>query len=482
MKFKSILFIIMAAFFSGSCESGFHDMIDESNMAKAALKSVTLSSGSLSPEFRSEKRAYSINPGDGVTVLTVVAVPEREDSTIKYRIDGGNWKDGDIIIEGVTAESLIKLEIKVTSGDGKGIVVYAFDVKQSSITPDRTCRVTFVCPEADIDPEFYSLTVETPGTAAGKLPVSPGRFAFAFAGWYTEENGGGTQFTKDTPVTGDITVHAYWKGGAVGLQYSAPIDGACSASWDGTTTLSGEIVISGYSADGGKVTEIAYQGFDGLTGITSVLIPDTVKYISDYAFDGCTNLASVNIPESVEIISSYAFRNCTSLPSVTIPAGVTTIGPAAFYGCSGLTSVTIPVGVKVIGTYTFSGCSGLTSVTIPEGVTAIGPNAFHSCSELTSVNIPGIVTTIGAYAFSNCSGLTGVTIPGSVSSIGDLAFSNCSSLISVRINRNSAPTIDTNTFLNLNFGACTLYSPGPTRDASYNAAPWSNFTNWSPLP
>jgi uncharacterized repeat protein (TIGR02543 family) len=53
-----------------------------------------------------------------------------------------------------------------------------------------------------------SATVES-GKTAGELPV-PTREGYAFGGWHTEPNGGGTPFTAETVVAADITVYAQW--------------------------------------------------------------------------------------------------------------------------------------------------------------------------------------------------------------------------------------------------------------------------------
>jgi uncharacterized repeat protein (TIGR02543 family) len=42
------------------------------------------------------------------------------------------------------------------------------------------------------------------------MPAEPTRSGLAFGGWYTERNGGGTQFTATTTVTGNITLYAAW--------------------------------------------------------------------------------------------------------------------------------------------------------------------------------------------------------------------------------------------------------------------------------
>ena len=183
------------------------------------------------------------------------------------------------------------------------------------------------------------------------------------------------------------------------------------------------------------------------TEITSLIIPNSVSSIGDYAFRDCSSLTSVTIPNSVTSIRNYAFQNCSGLISITIGSGVTSIGNHAFQYCSVLTSVTIPHSVTSIGFRAFCGCSGLTSITIPNSVTSIGDEAFSRCSGLTSITIPNSVTSIGSSAFSSCSGLTSVTIPNSVTSIGNSAFSSCSGLTSVTI-PNSVTSIRGDAFWN----------------------------------
>lgn len=221
----------------------------------------------------------------------------------------------------------------------------------------------------------------------------------------------------------------------------------------------------------------------------SIVIPKTVAYggetysvtsIEESAFSGCSGLTSVIIPNSVITIGNSAFRNCSGLTSVIIPNSVTSIENSTFYECSSLTSVIIPNSITSIDDYAFSGCSSLTSVTFGNSVTTIGGYAFRSCLNLTSVHIsdlsawckinffispipysnnfdyssnplyfarhlylngeevkdlviPDGVTSISNCAFINCSSLTSVTIPNSVSSIGSNAFRDCSELTSVYI-------------------------------------------------
>ena len=270
-------------------------------------------------------------------------------------------------------------------------------------------------------------------------------------------------------------------------------DGACfvvNELGDGTVEITG---YAGNSATcvipdeihGKKVTRIGENAFRDRTELTSVTIPDSVKYIFDRAFSNCTSLETVTIPNSVTDIYSRAFYNCTSLKEVTIPASVTDIGDEAFgyyryedtweskkvdgfkinyvkntyghyyatengfsdeaclltnelndgtleiskYVGNSATSATYVIpgeinGKKVtqIGDSAFTVCTSLTSVTIPDGVTSIDEAAFWGCTSLTSVTIPDSVTSIKSKAFFKCTSLKSVTIPASVTNIGDYAL------------------------------------------------------------
>ena len=171
-----------------------------------------------------------------------------------------------------------------------------------------------------------------------------------------------------------------------------------------------------------------YDKANQLQTVSSIMIPDSVTSIGDYAFYFCTSLTSVTIPGSVTSIGKYAFANCNTLTSVTMLEGVTNIGEDAFYDCPSLTNVIIPSSVISIEDFAFNSCSSLTSVNIPDSVTNIGAFAFAGCDSLTSVTIGNGVTNIGERAFYTCTSLTSITIPDSVTSIGECAFDDCANL------------------------------------------------------
>ena len=146
----------------------------------------------------------------------------------------------------------------------------------------------------------------------------------------------------------------------------------------------------------------------GLSGLTSVTIPNSVKDIGFNAFYGCTGLTSLNIGDSVTAIGQSAFRYCISLPSVTLPESVRIIEYEAFRGCSSLASIDLPNSVTNIGGSAFYDCEGLTSVTISNSVVRVGSSSFYNCSNLKTVTFGENVSLIGPEAFKGCLSLENV--------------------------------------------------------------------------
>ncbi len=142
--------------------------------------------------------------------------------------------------------------------------------------------------------------------------------------------------------------------------------------------------------------------------ITSVVLPQGLTHIGDYAFYSLSGLTNtVALPSTLTSIGEYAF-NGTYITSISLPLGMTTVGINAFNLCSKLASVTIPSSVTSIGANAFAGTK-IASITLPDGLTSIGEGAFQSDHALESIVIPANVTEIGLSAFSYCTNLTSVT-------------------------------------------------------------------------
>lgn len=182
-----------------------------------------------------------------------------------------------------------------------------------------------------------------------------------------------------------------------------------------------EIVIP-EQIDNVTVTQIFYSAFEGMTGITSVTIPDTVTVIYDNAFNGCTSLTSITIPGSVKEVHNHAFKNCTSLTSAVLESGVESVKQCVFENCSNLQSVSLPDTLTEIGDMSFTKCTALTEVTIPGSVEYVGHHTFSGCTALASVTIEEGVKELRSNSFWNCISLTNISFPSTLTHIGEFIF------------------------------------------------------------
>lgn len=104
------------------------------------------------------------------------------------------------------------------------------------------------------------------------------------------------------------------------------------------------------------ITEIGKRAFSGCTSLSRIIIPADVVTIGEAAFEGCDNFITagpINGGYNIEFaweneVPDYAFSGCQKLSTVIIPEGITRIGDFAFKSCYDL-NVVIPNSVTSIG-------------------------------------------------------------------------------------------------------------------------------------
>lgn len=217
--------------------------------------------------------------------------------------------------------------------------------------------------------------------------------------------------------------------------------------------------------------------------LTSVILPEGVKYIGGNAFGGC-DFTSIVIPDSVTVIGGFScvdaiadvsysvFAGCDKLETIVLGKGVTKLQHRLFEGCSALASIFIPDNVTDIEEGAFNKCPGLVKIevaennpnycsaggvlfnkdmttliqypagrnevsyTIPDGVVSISYSAFSE-SQLCSIVVPDSVKVIDSAmpfaieyigAFTNCENLETLVLGKGVKTIQMDAFSGCTAL------------------------------------------------------
>lgn len=161
--------------------------------------------------------------------------------------------------------------------------------------------------------------------------------------------------------------------------------------------------------------EIPSEMFKNCTSLTSVKIPDSVKIIRDSAFRGCSNLKDVTWSSKLERINELAFGE-TALSSVILPNGLKYMGTNAFKGVN-------PTDLYIPDSYSFDlqdlGFESCGTVRLSDRITKLRsgllsakvinlPAALEVCdcdfgAELEELIIPGSLKRVAfkSFAFSS---------------------------------------------------------------------------------
>ena len=157
----------------------------------------------------------------------------------------------------------------------------------------------------------------------------------------------------------------------------------------------------------------------------TVTMDGGVQSINNRAFYGCTGLTELVLPDTLTTMGTHVFYKCTGLTSITIGAGLKEINNYSFYGCTGLVDLIISDNVEKIGDYAFRGCTSLKSVSFGKNLQAIGRYGFYGCEALESIELPASLTVLDDYAFRNCKVLTSVILPTTLTTMNKHVFNGC---------------------------------------------------------
>lgn len=214
-------------------------------------------------------------------------------------------------------------------------------------------------------------------------------------------------------------------------------------------------VLVEYTGSGGKITvpdtvhtlapnvfreggEYVYRNFKQYREVGSfkeIVIPGSVKKVSENVLRGCKNLTQITLADGVEEIGTDAFAQCESLMSVTLPQTLRVLGKKAFAGCKALRSVVLPKRLEAIGSEAFLGCESLENIFVETGspsyadVDGVLYNADKTELLLCPAGkgfaefaVPDGTKAVGERAFADCRTIKKIVIPASVGTFGDRVF------------------------------------------------------------
>ncbi len=206
------------------------------------------------------------------------------------------------------------------------------------------------------------------------------------------------------------------------------------------------------SADFESIGEYAFRA----TGLTEVVLPESIRSLSDNIFAECESLVRVVLHDNLAEDFSFTavFPDCPAISVIDVPENSTRFSSidGVLYNANATTlmsypvgkldeSYTIPEGVLTIDANAFAYNEHLRAITMPRTLTAIEEAAFRGCTALETVNFAanGNLTEIGNGAFAECDAIESITIPASVLTIAPAAFAFCDSLREVNFAASTMP-------------------------------------------
>lgn len=317
---------------------------------------------------------------------------------------------------GATLSTLKKVVIK------RGVIgEYAFStIKQSGIAIDEVIlgqEVSEICDYAFAASEYsglvFKLTIEE-----GSTLKTIGDYAFEKTGVYDID------FPTTLKTIGDYAFRECYN--ISNVMIPASVEEIGEGIYKGVYKIKGIVFESG-----SKITEIpdyAFAGHNMMTNedaLVSVVLPENLTSIGDFAFADHGNLASITLPQTLTTLGVSAFEDSLKLVDINLEdTAITEIKHSTFYHCMNLVTITIPNTVKFIDELAFGACYSLESCYFEEGsqLETVGPAAFMNSDELSTIKLPEGLKTIQDGAFMGCSKLKEITLPSTLENLGILAF------------------------------------------------------------
>ncbi len=232
-------------------------------------------------------------------------------------------------------------------------------------------------------------------------------------------------------------------------------------TWGTSTTncYSDDAEIPSVTPDGQIVTGIGKECFRDCVGLTSLIIPNTIKNVDEAAIYGCHKLKELVIPESVETMGRCAVWSCDSIERVIIGESPNTLEissgyemfrtlPRLQYIYQGRNVVSLDASwpyvfsmmsnsvetieqgpmVTLMQRNEFGSNAGLKTFKMSPNVTVIPENAFQYCNLLADVEWSGAITSIGMGAFNSCGALKTIPDLSHCKEILQWAFAHCKAI------------------------------------------------------
>ena len=319
--------------------------------------------------------SFKLKPPTTYTVsFGVAGTPPNGSISAKYKADGAAFTSGTAVGENTalvfTASPVTGYKVEKWTVNGTAVSGNTSNTYEHTVTEAADIRVSFVS------------SVEIPDT-------------------FTLSNGAEYEVVDKTQRHVIMTKR---ESGSVGTVYTV----AVTVEYSGITyTLTGfsEDCISGFGG-WGPLEAFVLSGPSNFLSVEGGVLFD--KHKTKLIRYPTGKAGSYTVPASVKVLGESSFTDSHNLTSLILPDGLTTVEDFALHFCRNLQTVYIPSSLTSIGGY-FLAFSNVEHVKIPEGVTELSYQFLGGCSALKTLELPASLTTPGWLFCEDCTALQSVT-------------------------------------------------------------------------
>lgn len=126
------------------------------------------------------------------------------------------------------------------------------------------------------------------------------------------------------------------------------------------------------------VRSIGEGAFREMTALRSVKLPKKLDHFGEAVFKDTPSLRSLTLPYGPSVLGDAMFRG-SGVTELVIPDSVKKLGEAVFVGCENLETVVIPDSVVEMTEGGFRRCGRLKNLTIPQNIKGLETSSFSDC-------------------------------------------------------------------------------------------------------
>ncbi len=233
----------------------------------------------------------------------------------------------------------------------------------------------------------------------------------------------------DGPVVVDNRIFVAYKGEmAANTTYTVPqrIVQICGEAFAGQVNLVDIVFPSSLK----RISSYAFSG----TGLTSLVIPNSVVSVGEYIVDGCLNLHTLVYSDKIKKLQ-YGLGHCPMLDNITLGSGIESVYYEYFDDTKWATEH--PDGLMYLGPILY-GYKGDTPANAPivvqDGTRQICGEVFMNDTNIVKVTLPSSIKKISSHAFDSCVNLDTLVLPCAiVPHLGDLVFNDVPTSLTIMV-------------------------------------------------